>query len=269
MASSTSTRWSRAPKAQADALTRILQDYFKKDGEPIAFAVLQDSNVASVDIFNSLKPKLDGRFAKLVAKETWTPPVSDASAASSAVLRKDPDAIFLNATSTTDAALVLRQLRSQGSRAPVIMGAASAANPTFLKTAGATAMEGLFLPIEGFPGKGSEEIVKQYTARTGEPFMGPEALTGYTNVWVLAKAIEAAKSTDPAKVETAMDALNLVDFAPLALLPGGTTVKFGANGRRESATAEILQWQDGEPRVLSPPELATAKAKLRGRPGAR
>ena len=115
------------------------------------------------------------------------------------------------------------------------------------------------VPIQGFPGKGSDKASEAYKKMTGQPFMDAEALTGYTDTWVLLKAIEAAKSADPAEVQKALKSLNLVNDPVMSLLPGGTDVRYGPNGRRIGAEVMIIQWQSGTPKVIYPESLANAK----------
>ncbi len=222
-------------------------------------ALITDNNAANVDVKNSIRSKL---AVTISSEQTWTPPLSDATPAVTAALRSNPTVIFLGATSTSDQALVIKQLAAQGNTAPILMGASSAANPIFLDAVGAKGMEGVVVVTAvAFPGKGTEAIDKKFADISKLAFMGCEALTGYCNIHIIGLALQKAGRADPEAVKQALDALDESNFAPAMLLPGGSRLKYGPNGRRLGTTVELVQWQDGRPRVVFPSDVATAELK--------
>lgn len=230
-------------------------------GAPVRLGILQDNNVASTGLVKALGQQLPGGPAAIVSDQIWTPPLADATPPVTAILQARPTVIFVESTSTTDQALVLKQLKAQGNTAPVVMGASSAVNPSFLKSVGSDAMQGIFVPSSvAFPGKGSDDVVKAYVKATGQPYMDSEAFEGYSDLWVIKQALETAKSGDPQAVKAALDSMKATAVPALALLPGGSTVSFQPNGRRTGVAVELLQWQDGLPRVLSPADVANGNA---------
>lgn len=237
----------------------LLDAVEKISGGNARLAILTDNNVANVDMKAFLKRKIAAPF---VSEQTWTPPMADATPAVTAALRTEPTAIYLGATSTSDQVLLLKQLAAQGNTAPIIMGASSAANPVFLDAVGAKGVEGVVV-VTGisFPGKGTEELVRRYTAATKQPFMDCEAYTGYGNIHIIALALEKAGKAEPEAVRDALAGLDAPDVPALSGFPGGKRLQFGPNGRRVGVTVELVQWQNGKPHVCSPPELATAELK--------
>ena len=246
--------------AGSEASAQGLLDAIEKVGSGNErLALLTDNNAANVDIKAFVRKKAT---IPVVSEQTWTPPLADATPAVSAVMQSRPTVIYLGATSTTDQALVLKQLAAQGNKALVIMGASSAANPTFLGAVGAANMEGL-LVVTGvsFPGKGSAAIDGKFAAATKLAFMDCEALTGYININIIAQALEKAGKADAASVQQAMQSMDARDVAAFELLPGGNRLRFGPNGRREGVAVELLQWQDGRPKVVDPPDVANGQLK--------
>lgn len=226
-------------------------------GAPVRVGILQDNNVASTGLVKTLGQQLPGGTSAIVSDQIWTPPLADATPPVTAVLQARPTVIFVESTSTTDQALVLKQLKAQGNTVPVVMGASSAVNPSFLQSVGAEGMQGIFVPSSvAFPGKGSDDVVAAYVKATGQPYMGSEAFEGYSDVWVIKQALETAKSGDPQAVKAALDSMKATSVSALALLPGGSTVSFQPNGRRTGVAVELLQWQNGQPKVLSPADVA-------------
>ena len=222
-------------------------------------AVLADNNTANVDVIASFKKKVSVPF---VSQQSWTPPLSDATPAVTAMMQSKPNVIYLGATSTSDQVLLLKQLAAQGNTAPIIMGASSACNPAFLEAVGSKGVEGLVV-VTGipFPGKGSDALVSKYVAAYKEPFMDCEALTGYVNIQIIALGLEKAGKADPIALRDAIAGLDAVDVPTLAMLPGGKRIQFQPNGRRKGVLVEFVQWQGGKPYVVHPPELATAELK--------
>lgn len=222
-------------------------------------AVLADNNTANVDVIASFKKRVSVPF---VSNQSWTPPLSDATPAVTAMMQSKPNVIYLGATSTSDQILLLKQLAAQGNTAPIIMGASSACNPVFLETVGAKGVEGVVV-VTGiaFPGKGADALVARYVAATKQPFMGCEGLTGYQNIHIIALGLEKAGKADPQALRDAIAGLDEADVPALAMLPGGKRIQFQPNGRRKGVVVEFVQWQGGKPHVVHPPELATAELK--------
>ena len=227
--------------------------------EGVRLALMCDNNVANVDIKNFIKKKL---ATPVVSDQTWTPPLADATPVVSAVMQTTPNVIYLGATSTSDQTLVIKQLAAQGSKALILLGASSGANPALLESVGAKGMEGV-LVVTGvsFPGKGTEAIDRRYAEATKHAFMDCEAMTGYMNITILSQALEQAGKAEPEALNQALKTLDLRDVPSLSLLPGGNRLRFGANGRREGVVVELVQWQDGRPRVVHPPEVANGTLK--------
>lgn len=228
----------------------------------VRLAMLTDNNAFNVEIKDFIKKNV---AAPIVAEPTWTSPLSDATPAVTAVLRANPNFIYLGATSTTDQFLLLKQLAAQGNKALIIMGASSAANPAFLDGVGANAMEGLLVETSiSFPGKGSEAANGRFVAATKQAFMDCEGLTGYVEVNVLALALEKAGKADAASVQQALQSLDVGNNPAASLLPGGSRLRFAPNGRRMDTAVQLLQWQSGRPVVVSPPDVANGQLKRNG-----
>jgi branched-chain amino acid transport system substrate-binding protein len=256
-------KYAFAISAGSEASAQGLIDAIKKlsSGGESRLVLLTDNNAASVDIKGFIRKMIT---TPVVSDQTWTPPLADATPAVSAALREKPTVIYLGATSTSDQALVIKQLAAQGNTAPIIMGASSGANPIFLEAVGGEAMEGVVV-VTGvaFPGKGTDELNRKYAALSQKPFMDCEAFTGYVNVHIVAQALEAAGKAEAAAVREALAGMDARDRPVLSLLPNGNRLQFGPNGRRLGSLVELLQWQGGQPRVVFPPELASAELKTR------
>lgn len=247
-------------------LQYLIQHYFTKNGQPPLLAIAGDNNVANTQFYQQYK-SWDGQgIARIGVQKIWTPPLADATPVASAVVSGRPDLIVLGATSTSDETELLQALKSLGNTAPLVGTASSWDNPSYLQTVGGPAMERIITP-DGlpFPGKGSEATTAAYQKFSGEPWMDSEAASAYSNVEILAQAIEQAKSSKPADIATALHKLHLVDFKPLAgMFPGWNDVSFQANGQRKGGSFVLTEWLNGVPKNVYPPDLAVAEADLGG-----
>jgi branched-chain amino acid transport system substrate-binding protein len=117
------------------------------------------------------------------------------------------DGVFVVAE-TQDGAMLMRQYKEMGVKSQVF-GVGSLATDTFAKLAG-PASEGIYVMapyVPSVPGKKNEDFIKKYRARAKED---PDkySLAGYDVVYIIAQAIERAKSTEPAKIREALEKTN-------------------------------------------------------------
>jgi branched-chain amino acid transport system substrate-binding protein len=84
--------------------------------------------------------------------------------------------------------------------------------------------------------------------------MGPSTVFAYQPVYVLADAIERAKSTDREAIREALTKTNLTDH----ILPQGPIV-FGPDGQNKNAQAAMMQILGGKTLVVWPEKYSEAK----------
>jgi branched-chain amino acid transport system substrate-binding protein len=250
-----------AGKQSGDALPVILEIAKAANvAKPTTIAIIQD-NTASPASFT--KPMREGGFdklgLKLVADETFTPPLSDATSLVQKVRNARPDLLLVLTTNVPDTKLVLEKLNEMGlgkGRLPVITNGGHMGAPELLNVVGKDLLEGVMVAIANWGGKGHEALIKDFRAKTGEPWMTQDSMSTYGDIQLFKDAIERAGSADPKKVAAALRAMDSSDGA--ARFFPGQRLKFEANGRRADAALVMLQWQGGEPKPVFPPVLATA-----------
>jgi branched-chain amino acid transport system substrate-binding protein len=86
--------------------------------------------------------------------------------------------------------------------------------------------------------------------------MPEQAGEAYAGISVLAAAIEAAGSDDPAKVRDALAKIHVTGGSGAMMQPG--QVEFDANGANTRVFPVMIQWQGGVPRTVFPESAATA-----------
>lgn len=223
--------------------------------------LLGDSTAAVKPFMDVVRGSIAPKFGmKVVVDETWNPPLADAAIISQKVAAKSPDFIFLGTTSFSDAQQILQSNRGFGVKSVNLAGGSYAVMPEFVKALGAQTVEGLMAIVPAHPLAASRDLVKRFSARTGEPFMVIDSLAGYYNLWIIKAAIEAAGSADPEAVNAALKTIELTDGPAVEAL-GVKSISFDEKGRRRNASPVIVQWQDGLPVVVHPPTVAVAKAR--------
>ena len=227
---------------------------------PKTVGIVMD-NTASPVAFT--KPMREGGFdklgLKLVVDETYTPPLSDATSLVQRVRNARPDFLLVLTTNIPDTKIILEKMNEMGlgkGRIPVVSNGSPLAAPELLKLMDKDLVEGMLVTIANFGGKGQETIIADWKKKTGEPWMTQDAISTYGDMWIFKEAMEKAGSADRKKVAEAMRTMDSTEGS--ARFFPGSRMKFDANGRRAGAELVILQWQNGEPRVVYPAGLATA-----------
>lgn len=88
--------------------------------------------------------------------------------------------------------------------------------------------------------------------------MTQDSSSNYGHMMILREAAERAASTDRAKVNEAIRALDLREGPAANAYPGGR-VRFDERRRRVGAPLVIAQWQSGVPASVPPCETAMAQ----------
>jgi branched-chain amino acid transport system substrate-binding protein len=228
---------------------------------PQKVALIMDNTAAPVSF---AKPMREGGLQKagleLVVDEMFTPPLSDATSLVQKVRSARPDFLFLLPTSVPDDKLCLEKLNEFGlgkGRVPVVSNGAHMGAPDLLNTVGKELMEGVMAIVANWGAKGQEALIAEFKKRTGEPWLTQDSVSTYGDLWILKEAAEKAGSADRKKVAEAIRGMDTKD-GPAKFFPGGH-VKFDEKGRRVGAPLVIIQWQNGEPVTVFPPEAAFAK----------
>jgi len=171
-----------------------------------------------------------------------------------------PDILLLLPTAVPDDKLILEKLNEFGlgqGRLPVVSNGAHMGTPELLTNVGPDLLEGVMLIVANWGAKGQEEIIERFKEATGEPWMTQDSISTYGDMWIFKNAMEAAGSADPEKVAQAIREMDTTE-GPALYYPG-RRVAFEPNGRRAGADLTVVQWQDGVPVVVYPPNSAVAE----------
>ncbi|HET6518378.1 MAG TPA: ABC transporter substrate-binding protein, partial [Geminicoccaceae bacterium] len=144
-------------------------------------------------------------------------------------------------------------------RLPVVSNGAHIGAPDILNVIGADLLEGLLFVVANWGAKGQEELIERFKEQTGEPWLTQDSVSSYGDMWILKEALEQAGAADREQVAEAIRAMDTTE-GPARYFPGGR-MAFDEKGRRADAALLIVQWQNGVPVTVFPPESALAEPR--------
>jgi branched-chain amino acid transport system substrate-binding protein len=246
-----------ASQQSAQALPTILELAKQATGGiPQTTGIIGD-NTASPEAF--LKPMREGGLEamgiEVVMDETYTPPLSDATPLVQRVRSAQPEMLLFISSNIPDLKLGLEKLNEfQLGAIPVIGNGAHNGAPEVLNNIAPELLEDMMFVVADWGLKGQEDIIERFKERTDEPWMTQDSITAYGDIWIIKEALERVGEADRVKVAEEIHKMELTEGPAAVAFPG--TVSFGEDGRRTGAQLVIVQWQDGVPVSVYPPEQA-------------
>jgi branched-chain amino acid transport system substrate-binding protein len=255
-----------APTAntQAQQLIPTVLDLAQKSTgkRPTKMAMIGDNTAANVSFFNDLRTHtLKDNGLTAVVDEMFTPPLTDATTLVQRVRSGRPEFCIMLSSNVPDDKLLLDKLSEYGlagGKLPLIGGGGHIGAPELLNVTSAEELQGLMAGLANWPGKPMADVARRFIARTKEPWFGHDSLFAYAHVMIFAAALEQAGQASRQAVTEALRKMDMRD-GPALCFPGGH-LKFDDKGRRVDAVLVIIQWQNGTPVAVYPPEIATAPA---------
>ena len=170
---------------------------------------------------------------------------------------RGPDFVLLQSTNVPDDKLLVDKFTEfdmPATKLPLIGNGGHWAVPELLKTAGAENLEGVHGRAGELARQGGWRICR--SASSSAPASRGSATTRsspMSTCMILKEALERAGVADRAKVAEAIRAMDMTD-GPALFFPGHH-LKYDDNGRRVGAELVIVQWQDGRPVTVYPPDV--------------
>ena len=197
----------------------------------------------------------------IVLNSAYPESITDASPLVSKVQQSGAQVLF-PVSYISDAGLLLTALRSANSHVLVIGGGAGFIWPAIGqslgdKVNGLTSVSSWNLDSKNIKDDPKLAAVAERYSKTYKTFMPEQAGEAYAGVAVLAAAIEAAGSADPAKVRLALQTLDVKSGGGALMQPG--EVSFDANGANTHVMPVMIQWQNNVPHTVFPEAVATSE----------
>jgi len=187
---------------------------------------------------------------EVVANVAYAASSADLTTQVSKVKASNPD-VVLTTTYLNDSILIAQEAKTLGMTQLFFDAAGGTVDPQFIKTLGATA-ENWLTEIE-FSTDSSQlaiDLNAAYKAKYGDNMTG-NGMDGYQGVYVLAKALENAATTDRAKLRDAIANVKLVAGTDRVVIPT-KEITFTADGEIADAPLYVVQIQKGVFQTLFP-----------------
>ncbi|HLF11834.1 MAG TPA: ABC transporter substrate-binding protein [Gammaproteobacteria bacterium] len=248
---------------QAEESLPILLDLAASAGakRPSRIGIVMDSTAASVAFVKPIKEGgiLDKLDLNLVVDETFTPPLANATPLIQRVRAARPDLFLLLPTAVSDAVLLIQKMNEfglGGGRLPTVSNGSAMGDPDVGANVRPEMLEGVMSVVANWSVKGQEALAEEFKKRSGEPWLTQNPLCAYGHIQILKAGLELAGQRDRRALGAALHALDVTD-GPTRFFPGGR-VRFDEQGHRIDASLLVIQWQNGVPVTVYPPETALA-----------
>ena len=229
---------------------------------PETIGIVMDNTAASVAF---VSPIIEGNALEefgleLVVNEVFTPPLANATSLIQRVRSRRPDLLLLLPTTISDSKLLLEKMNEFGlgrGRLPTISNGAAMGSPDLAANMPAALLEGVMSIVANWSTKGQEQMIADYMAFSGEPWMTQNPLCAFGHIWLLKEALELAATPDSIAVNQALHSMDI--SAGASDYFAGDRVRFDETGKRIDADILVIQWQDGIPRTVYPETAAMSE----------
>jgi branched-chain amino acid transport system substrate-binding protein len=179
---------------------------------------------------------------KVVLDEPYPSTATDLSPVAQKIKRANPDVLML-VSNAADAILITNTLAELKVKPKAIISSAGGPDPSFMKAAGKSARY-LFDIVEwetDVNKPGAKETNAKFKTRYGYDLTG-ESVDAYAAMYVLADALERAKSLDPKAIQDAI-AKTKLNKGP-AMVVAYDAIEFDASGQNKNASLVMVQIND-------------------------
>lgn len=246
---------------QAEHSLPLLMDMAERASgqRPKTIGIVMDNTAASVAFVSPIVngSALADNNLELVVNEVFTPPLSNATPLIQRVRSRRPDILLLLPTAVSDAKLLLEKMNEFGlgrGRLPTISNGSAMGDPDLAANMPVALLEGVMSIVANWSRKGQEQMIADYKAFSGEPWMTQNPLCAFGHIWLLKEALELADTVDSVAVNNALHTMDITSGASRYFT--GDRVRFDATGKRIDAEILVIQWQDGEAKTVFPETAA-------------
>ncbi len=247
----------------------LIAPALKKEMKDLKIWIEHEESIYGTSIAQGQKRILEAFGAKVVGVGSHA---ANTISLNDTVLRAKqagPD-VLIQTGYVPDGNLLLRTAREQGFKPAAILFVGTGDTPETLQALGAASMEGIL--VVGYPrnditdkfGPGNKAYLAAYREKYKSDPVAPQGMAAYSGFLIMAEALKAAGSVDPAKVQAAAAKLDV----PENTYPSGFGAKFDGVFQNVRAQFTASQWQDGKLVTVFPKSAVGPGATLKplGRP---
>ena len=251
------------------AVRDLIAPALKKDIKGLKIWIEHEESIYGTSIAQAQKRILEAFGANIVGVGAHAANTISLNDTVLRAKRAEPD-VLIQTGYVPDGNLLLRTMREQGLKPAAVLFVGTGDTPETLQALGAAYMEGIL--VVGYPrnditdkfGPGNKAYLEAYRAKYKSDPVAPQGMAAYSGFLIMAEAVKAAGSVDPAKVQPAAAKLDI----PENTYPSGFGAKFDANFQNVRAQFTASQWQDGKMVTVFPKPAVLPGVTLKplGRP---
>jgi len=249
------------------AVVEMIAPALKKQPKDLVVWLEHEDSIYGKSIADIQKKLLEQKGVKVGGEGSHNFKAADLTDAILRAKRTNPD-VWLQTGYVPDDNLLLKTAREQGFKPPVIELVGTGDTQETLDAVGGDYLEGVFVVSYPRPdisekyGPGAAAFLAAYRKAYNRDPIAPQSLTAYTGMKILLEVIDAAGSTDVAKVRAAAAKMD----KPLHSYPSGFGVKFDDKFQNTRAPFTVIQWQGGKQVTVFPDEARASGASLKNTP---
>ena len=249
------------------AILQMVAPAIGKQPKDVSVWIEHEDSIYGKSIGDAQKKLLEAKGVKVAGQGAHNFKAADLTDVVLRIKRANPD-VWLMTGYVPDGNLLLKTAREQGFKPPVILMVGTGDTAETLEAVGAEFLEGVM--VVSYPrsdvsekfGPGAAAFLASYRKAYNREPIAPQGMTAYTGMRVLLEAIEAAGSTDVAKVRAAAAKMD----KPLNTYPNGMGVKFDDTFQNTRAVFAVIQWQGGKQITVFPDDARPAGVALKNVP---
>lgn len=237
----------------------FLKEKYKIPVDKVGF--IYENTAYGTSTASGLRKLAEQKGYKVVIDQSYPAGFSDAAPLVTAVRSAGAEVVF-PVSYTVDGTLIVTTMYQMNYLPPLIGGGAAFIWPDIGKSLG-DKVNGIFsVGSWSWDSKNITsdsarlDVTKRYKEKFGS-FMPEQAGEHYAGIWTLKEGIEAAASSDPAKVRDALSKIKITSGLATMMQPG--TIEFDGTGWNKHVTPTMIQWQKGEPRTVYPENVKNAE----------
>jgi branched-chain amino acid transport system substrate-binding protein len=238
----------------------------KQPGDVKVWLEHEDS-IYGKSIVDVAKRELEKRGVKVVGVGGHNFKAADLTDVVLRARRANPD-VWVQIGYVVDGNLILRTAREQGYKPPVMLWVGTGDTFETLDALGANYLEGLFVVSYPRPdmsekyAPGASSYLAAYRKTYNRDPIAPQSFAAYAGMRMLLDAVQAAGSTEPAKVRAAAAGMD----KPVGSYPTGFGAKFDDKFQNTRAYPTVIQWQSGKQVTVFPNEARAQGVALKNTP---
>ena len=244
----------------AEIYYEFLKDMKAGGNKTDSVALVHDNTEYGASVSSVISSVFKAKGENAPIDIAYAPNATDVQSQVLQLKEKKPDVVVM-ITYTSDAILFAKTMQALDYKPPMIIADDSGySDPSFIKAVGKIS-QGAFNRSSwsvGPAGSPTAVIADMYKKKSGDE-MDDTAARQMQGFFVLCEAIDRAGSTEPAKIQAA---LQKTDLKPNQLMMGYKGVKFDDKGQNVLASGVIIQLQDGENYVAVWPKANAEKAPV-------